>query len=110
MVASVGTEHGVLGAPASVVGACRLSCPAACGVVVPQQRAQPMSPAFWKAGFLYYWTTREDSSQTTLTPVSFLYIKRPIAVSIGIPFKQIPFAYSSSLNSITFKKKNILLI
>ena len=50
-VASLVAEHVLEGAQVSVVLACRLSCPMACGILVPRRGIQPVSPAL-AGGFL----------------------------------------------------------
>ena len=64
----------------SVVAACRLSCPVACGILVPRPGIKPMSPAL-EGGFLT--TGPPGKSHTYLFELVFLFFPICIAGSYG---------------------------
>ena len=57
-MASLVAEQGMYSTQTSAVAAHRLSCPTACGILVPRPRIEPVPPAqeVWGP---YHWTTRE---------------------------------------------------
>ena len=67
---SLVAEHGLKSTRASVVVALRLSCSAACGILVPRPRLEPTSPAL-QGGFLITGLLGKSSEAIILTKNSW---------------------------------------
>ena len=88
------------------VAVCGLSCSMAYGILVPQPRIKPVSPAL-RDGFLTHWTTREVPE--TISLMRSLHENKICGLSIRFTYLTPALSYSSRRENVTVQWPDITL-